>query len=287
MGAIGYADDLVLLCPSAKGLNIMINGAAKFAQEFSLMFNSKKSFGIKFSKNRTLYQGKDILIDNNVLQWKLSVKYLGTILTNNLENSHDIMDKCGAFNNSVNGIISRFKNTTKHVKAKLISKYSYSFYGGQNWDLSDENIRPITIQWNKMVRRVYMLPYRCHTNILPIVIGHKSPQVMLAQRFLNHMKNMLLSSNPIIYYVAACADKYKQGQLGKNLKNVYFKYFAESNLECDLNILSKSKHLIKDDVNASLGNFVCELVDIRDSALLLENFSTDEVNELLEYVTCA
>ena len=111
VGAIGYADDLVLLCPSAKGLNIMINGAVKFAKEYSLMFNSKTSFGIKFSKYRILYQGKDILIDNNVLQWKLSVKYLGTILTNTLENSQDIMDKSGAFNNSVNGIISRFKNT--------------------------------------------------------------------------------------------------------------------------------------------------------------------------------
>ena len=84
--------------------------------------------------------------------------------------------------------------------------------------------------------------------------------------------------------MAACADKYKQGQLGKNLKNVYFKFFSESNMECDLNILSKSKHLIKDNVNAHLGNFVRELVDIRDFALLLENFSTDEINELLEFV---
>ena len=43
----------------------------------------------------------------------------------------------------------------------------------------------------------------------------------------------------------------------------------------------------EDDINAYLGNFVRELVDIHDSALLLENFSTAEVNELLEFVTCA
>ena len=49
--------------------------------------------------------------------------------------------------------------------------------------------------------------------------------------YINHMamKNMLLSSNPIIYDMAASAYKYKQGQLRKNLKNVYFKFFSESN----------------------------------------------------------
>ena len=48
-------------------------------------------------------------------------------------------------------------------------------------------------------------------------------------------------------------------------------------MECDLNILSKSKHLIKDNVDAHLGNFVPELVDISDSALVLGNLNFQQM----------
>ena len=56
-GAISYADDITLSCPSIRGLNRMLDICNKFAAEHYLIFNSKKSLAIKYGKevNNTEY----------------------------------------------------------------------------------------------------------------------------------------------------------------------------------------------------------------------------------------
>ena len=49
-GAISYADDMTLSCPSIRGLNRMLDICNKFAAEHYLIFNSKKSLTIKYGK---------------------------------------------------------------------------------------------------------------------------------------------------------------------------------------------------------------------------------------------
>ena len=49
-GAISYADDITLSCPSIRGLNRMLDICNKFAAEHYLIFNSKKSLAIKYGK---------------------------------------------------------------------------------------------------------------------------------------------------------------------------------------------------------------------------------------------
>ena len=252
VGAIAYADDLVLLCPSIKGLSCMISCAVQFAHKYHLIFNAKKSLGIKFNKNGKLYDGYDVFIENSILHWKTSAKYLGTVLTSNLDHAQDIISKTCAFNHSANGIINKFKGTTNQVTTALVSKYCYSFYGCQNWDLGNNETKPLTVQWNKMVRRIYGLPYKCHSNILPIVIGHNSPQVMFAQRFINYFSSMCNSENEIVNYFAQCAQNYQQGQLGINLKTVFYLYYKKHNIEFNIDVMCKlRKSVVTDTVDVN------------------------------------
>ena len=48
IGVLTYADDIVLLCPSVRGLNRMLNVCHDFAVQHNLSFNAGKSFGIAF-----------------------------------------------------------------------------------------------------------------------------------------------------------------------------------------------------------------------------------------------
>ena len=48
VGALSYADDITLLCPSIKGLNKMLDICNSFADMYDIQFNAKKSLGIKF-----------------------------------------------------------------------------------------------------------------------------------------------------------------------------------------------------------------------------------------------
>ena len=47
-GAILYADNITLLCPSIRGLNRMLGICYKFAAKHYLIFNGKKSLAIKY-----------------------------------------------------------------------------------------------------------------------------------------------------------------------------------------------------------------------------------------------
>ena len=42
MGALSYADDITIICPSIRGLNNMLKICNKFAQSNKIIFNSKK-----------------------------------------------------------------------------------------------------------------------------------------------------------------------------------------------------------------------------------------------------
>ena len=43
VGALGYADDIVLLAPSASALRMMLNTCCQFANDFNLLFNPGKT----------------------------------------------------------------------------------------------------------------------------------------------------------------------------------------------------------------------------------------------------
>ena len=42
IGALGFADDIILLCPTISGMRTMLNICEKFADEYDLIFNVNK-----------------------------------------------------------------------------------------------------------------------------------------------------------------------------------------------------------------------------------------------------
>ena len=71
-GAISYADEITLSCPSIRALNRMLDICNKFVAEHYLIFNSKKSLAIKYGKqvNNTEY----VLLGENRINWVKSMR---------------------------------------------------------------------------------------------------------------------------------------------------------------------------------------------------------------------
>ena len=80
-GAISYADDIILSCPSIRGLNRMQDICNKFAAEHYLIFNSKKSLAIKYGNEviGTEYAGMRLGFGQN------SGKFYDTIDSNPIQ----------------------------------------------------------------------------------------------------------------------------------------------------------------------------------------------------------
>ena len=90
-GAMGYADDLSRLCPTAKGLQRMLKVCEIFGEEFGMQFNPKQSVCVHFSRTpnitpRMTLAGKE-------LSWVKRVKHLGNYLCQDLSSQYEIQMK--------------------------------------------------------------------------------------------------------------------------------------------------------------------------------------------------
>ena len=75
MGALSYADDTTIMCPSIGGLNEMLKTCYSFAQSNSIIFNNKKTVCIKFGKE--IVKNEKAVLNTHVLKWVDKVKHLG------------------------------------------------------------------------------------------------------------------------------------------------------------------------------------------------------------------
>ena len=67
MGALSYADDITLICPSLRGMNCMLNICSVFADNYDITFNSKKTLCIKFGEKVNDFE--KVIIKGSVISW--------------------------------------------------------------------------------------------------------------------------------------------------------------------------------------------------------------------------
>ena len=79
VGCILYADDMILLCPSVKGLQSMLNVCVDVANSLSLVFNTSKSMCLAIGKLAKLVTLQPMLLGTGQVDWVDSIKYLSLI----------------------------------------------------------------------------------------------------------------------------------------------------------------------------------------------------------------
>ena len=74
-GALAYADDVALLCPSIGGLQEMVEMCEEFAAEWDLTFNSQKSMCLHFSRKKE-EERRPVRLNGIELKWTSTFKYI-------------------------------------------------------------------------------------------------------------------------------------------------------------------------------------------------------------------
>ena len=67
VGVFGYADDIMLLCPSVTGLMKMIRICEEYANEHDILFNGKKSKYLVFGNNGRYKINHIVKVNNEVV----------------------------------------------------------------------------------------------------------------------------------------------------------------------------------------------------------------------------
>ena len=119
-----YADDLVILAPSAVGLSMLFKACEKFGVHHDVKFNGKKSAVMVF-RSKTM---KDLVLpDLNMYGEKIQevtkTKYLGHIITNDLTDDADIDRQVKKLYAQGNSILRKFHMCSWDVKPTLFRAF--------------------------------------------------------------------------------------------------------------------------------------------------------------------
>ena len=201
-GALAYADDLVLLSPSQKGAQSLLDICTNYCSNHDIVINPKKSFYSVFSKR--LDEKKDLYLnvieDGVVNKVKMSFTrepcHLGHILSSDLSTTKDIEREFLNFNLRANSILSTFKSCSPFRRLDLLHTYASSFYGCQLWDLN--KLSSIAVSYRRAVRKALCVPARTHNNLLPVITGKPCLEIQIAQRFLTFKSKCIQTGDDLL-----------------------------------------------------------------------------------------
>ena len=150
-GAFSYADDVVLLAPCASAMRIMLEVCRSFAVSHKLEFNASKTQLICFYAPSVAPITPSIYFNSTLLSYSNQVVHLGHILTNNLNDTMDIMRVVKDLNRKANFVLCTFHAADPFVKTFLLQSYCLSLYGCCLWSLNSPSISLIEIALNKNI----------------------------------------------------------------------------------------------------------------------------------------
>ncbi len=124
-GCISYADDLVLLCPSVKGLQKMSAFCEKYGIMCNTTYNAKKFMCLAFHRTKDLSGDYNdsipIFLNGSKLQWVKCVKrHLGNYTSYYLSEEEEIRHKKADFIWPVNGLLIGYRDAYPLVKMYLL-----------------------------------------------------------------------------------------------------------------------------------------------------------------------
>ena len=160
---IAYADDLVLLAPSATSLQSLLNNVDTELSKLELELNDTKSKVMIFSsRNQVSNVSRPITMGSKPLQIVRSIKYLGYEIVNDLDNSKDVDCRRSKFYSEFNQVLRKFSDLDKNVKLFLFKQYCLQIYGAELWfgrNVSHSSLKQFGVGYHKAIKKIIGVSY--------------------------------------------------------------------------------------------------------------------------------
>jgi hypothetical protein len=283
VGYVAYADDIVLLAPSMYALKEQVKIAESFANEHSMLFNGSKSKLMCFSKN-AISQNVTIEVSGEHVNVSDNMTYLGHNISSNIYES-GIKNITRDFIIKFNGVLGDFSSIKSCLRYDLMQKYCTSFYGVLLCDFSDiSNMDRLYRQWRKAIRRIWRLPMRTHTNLLPHICKSVPIDIVMKRRFMNFFNNGMKSKNLIVSQIFRRA-KQCFSHLGRNFKFIQSDVIKWNLKGGDVEFnLDKVWYENANDDDVRVGTHIRELVEMRDDNICQSILDRDECQSVIEFL---
>ena len=225
-GVFGYADDLLLLCPSRSGLQNMLDIAEEYAKEHKISFSTdvnptkSKTKGIIFSSKQQVTDPEPLILNGTPLPWVTSGKYLGNRMCNIQDGyQQDVREKRAGYIERNCELNQEFSFSHPEVKCNINRIYNSSFSGSCLWDLTGEKTRQMVNSWSVSVRHMWDLPLSTHRYLLEPLSGVHA-ETMIFSRYIKFVQSMRKSSKVAVQCLIQLVSKDTQTNTGRNIRYI-------------------------------------------------------------------
>ena len=192
-----YADDVILLAPTRKSMQLLLDKCEQFGEEFGLSYNPDKCETVVFGKCLNV---RLKLCDKN-LKMVRKVKHLGHTLSNT-RYMFDIKPLISDMKTRTNVILSQFRFLSADSRIKIFNTNCTSFYGCNLTNLQMNDMKDLDRAWRVCSRRILGVHERTHCNLIPPLMSTLAPSLEIFKRMLSFFYQWICSfiCNDIILF---------------------------------------------------------------------------------------
>jgi hypothetical protein len=291
VGALAYADDIVLIAPTPTALRRLLSICESYARDYCISFNSLKTKCLVIipRERRELSAHVENLvffIDDKPIGIVKSFSHLGHLINSDLSDDDDIIKQRNIFIGQTNNNLCYFKNLHSNIQYKLFHSYCTSFYGCELWQLFNPTIESFCVAWRKGLRRIWKLPYNTHCSLLPVVSQCLPIFDELCRRFLNFARSCVTHECPLIRFIAnnGIVHSRSLSPIGQNVLYCLNRYNCTYNsFLCDSvnRIINCYYSNSIEDSTFCTANLLIELISVRDG---ISEIAIDLNKEELQFI---
>ena len=289
MGIFGYSDDNLLVAPSKDSLQEMLKTCEEYASEHNLKFST--NIDPKKCKTKCmafLFKQRDpgvIELCGDPLPWVPGGIHLGNTINTNVEGMRqDIRIKRAAFIQKNIDLNLEFQVCHPVTKVKMNQIYNYHFTGSPLWDLFSREAIMLENSWNTAVRIMFDLPMQTHKYLIEPVTQAKHLKHVLIERFLSFLNQIEKSKKQIPKQLLSFIKHDVRSTTGSNLRNILLLTNKNTIEEITLEDIKTIKYNQIEKEDEWKVGFIREVTDIKFNQLEVENFSKEELDDILSYL---
>ena len=153
MSALAYADDIVLIAPTATAMRKLLSINGEYVTEYCISFNASKTkcLAVLPANCRELNSYLNecrLTVNDQPIELVQSFQHLGQTITSQLDDVSDITAKQYAFIGQTNNVLCIFRKLTSNANNRLFRSYCTSYYGCELWSLTTNNISDLCTAWH-------------------------------------------------------------------------------------------------------------------------------------------
>ena len=160
---IMYADDLVIISPSVKGLQRLLHVCAVYGQTHDILFNDDKTVCMFMPVKSSFYINTPALfLNGRRLTFTVKYKYLGTLITHDGSDEANMSRQRGFFLCAQQCLSKNFNACSPSVKATLFRTFCSNMYCGHLWhDFRKSALRRLIVGYNHSFRFLMKFDRNC------------------------------------------------------------------------------------------------------------------------------